>query len=133
MKRLLPLFLLLSLTFSLTSCEQLVKKLTTKNIEGTYEDENGTIAEFTTSKVIMTGTSNGKKKRKASDMSMTLTFDYKVEGKHVFLETKSNVGGLGSLLMAMGDASFEIIDENTLKYTATGFGTMTRIYKRVKE
>jgi hypothetical protein len=133
MKRLLPLFLLFSFTFSWTGCEQLVKKLTSKNIEGTYEDENGTTAEFTASKVIMTGSSNGKKKKKKGDMSMTLTFDYKVEGKHVFLETKSNVGGLGSLLMAMGDASFEIIDDNTLKYTATGFGTMTRIYKRVSQ
>ena len=111
---------------SLSSCDEINKRLAAKSIEGTYHQVGGDAkAEFTASKCIIVGNRSDKN-------PITMTFDYKLEGKHVFLETKSNVGGLGSMFMAMGNMQFDVIDSNTLKYTFSGMGSKTAIYKRVE-
>lgn len=122
MKRVLPLFLLLGLLCSLSSCEQLVDKLTGKGFKGVYLDAENSKLEITDKKVIASTGDKG--------YPMTIAFNYEVEGKRLFLEPAST-GGLGSLMMAMGSSSeIQIIDDKVIKYVV---GSQARIYKRVSQ
>ena len=80
--------------FAFTGCEQINNLIVKHNLQGVYKDAEGNTMEFTESKVIFDD---------------RLSFDYKVEGKHVFLENV-RFGAYN-----FGDVRYEIIDANTLK------------------
>ncbi|UPL48527.1 hypothetical protein [Hymenobacter sublimis] len=126
MKRKLPLLLLASLT--LVSCEEFKHKLFSDTIEGIYHSADNQQVEITASKVIMTDVGKDKVK------TPPLTFDYKHEGNHIFLENRSNVGGLQSMIMSVTNIEFQVIDDNTVKMVSTGLlGGKTNTFKRVAQ
>ncbi|UOQ78549.1 hypothetical protein MUN84_08355 [Hymenobacter sp. 5516J-16] len=116
------------MSLTLVSCEEFKRKIFGDTIEGIYRSKDNQQVEITASKVIMTDVSEDKVK------TPPLIFDYKHEGSHVFLENRSNVGGLQSMIMSVTSIEFQVIDDNTVKMVSTGLlGGKTNTFRRVAQ